>query len=392
MWRSGWVWRGPQVRPSSTPGRACQVIWQGLSAAASVRRLSAEERGAVTDWLTIEVTLSGTPSTVLEPPPGRLLLCHPDHTFAELADAIDVAFARWDPSPDHEFVMPDQRVISSADGPLPADEVESSAEVTLGEVLRGEGITFSYVFDLGMRWSHRCRVLEYGVDVDEDASDGVVPVLGWGTIPDQHGLVERPADLDEAADDTDFGDEDYEDLDPAEAWRIVRAAIGIERAAGDPPGALHAAAQALRARWPSHEISLVRLAAELEEPLPEEDAFLWVEAAAGIVDPSDAGLLRAEERDGWDVIETADWAGAVIELVRRGPGTAADADALSELIAHCPEVEESDLDPEDEALLRRGLSQVTTLLMALGAIDEEHCLTPLGAWGLPRALRRAWVE
>jgi hypothetical protein len=34
---------------------------------------------------------------------------------------------------------------------------------------------------------------------------------------------------------------------------------------------------------------------------------------------------------------------------------------------------------------------VTTLWQVLGAIDEDDCLTPLGWWGLPEAMRRVWA-
>ena len=34
---------------------------------------------------------------------------------------------------------------------------------------------------------------------------------------------------------------------------------------------------------------------------------------------------------------------------------------------------------------------VTSLWQVLGAIDDEDCLTALGWWGLPEAMRRVWA-
>ena len=35
---------------------------------------------------------------------------------------------------------------------------------------------------------------------------------------------------------------------------------------------------------------------------------------------------------------------------------------------------------------------MTAMWSVLGAIDEDDRLTPLGWWGLPEAMRRAWTE
>ena len=39
------------------------------------------------------------------PPPGRIFAANPNNTFADFADAINTAFARWDRSHLHEFVL-----------------------------------------------------------------------------------------------------------------------------------------------------------------------------------------------------------------------------------------------------------------------------------------------
>ena len=61
---------------------------------------------------------------------------------------------------------------------------------TLTSVGLGVGQTFQYVFDFGDGWEHRCTVLRDDVDpVAECGSvpNEIVPIFGWGTIPDQYG-------------------------------------------------------------------------------------------------------------------------------------------------------------------------------------------------------------
>jgi hypothetical protein len=46
---------------------------------------------------------------------GRILIVGPRHTFAQLADAINAAFARWDLPHLHEFELSDGRRIGFPD-------------------------------------------------------------------------------------------------------------------------------------------------------------------------------------------------------------------------------------------------------------------------------------
>jgi hypothetical protein len=80
----------------------------------------------------------------------------------------------------------------------------------------------------------------------------------------------------------------------------------------------------------------------------------------------------------------------VIELVRCGPGCLADPDTLVALAARCLEVDSAAADPKAGPTMRHAFSAVVPVWEALGAIDAEAKLTPLGAWGIPRALARAW--
>lgn len=58
-------------------------------------------------WLSIKVELLSGRGLELERPPGRVMIAWPKHTLAELAEAIDLAFARWDHSHLHEFQLGD---------------------------------------------------------------------------------------------------------------------------------------------------------------------------------------------------------------------------------------------------------------------------------------------
>ncbi|QBI19013.1 hypothetical protein ER308_05280 [Egibacter rhizosphaerae] len=354
----------------------------------------------VTDWVTIKVVLTGREGEPLAQPPGRVMLAHRGHTFAELGDAIDVAFGRWDLGHLHEFNV-DGRSLTN-DGEEGAPHVEDSDSVALRDVRLHEGTRFRYVFDLGEEWSHDCTVEEVDLAVEEvygEAPDTPIPVFGWGTLPDQYGrLTEDEDDELDGAVDWDAprsGDDEVagEDLDAAEAWDVVQDALAGLPAA--PPGieeAMAAATEAVRAApaaWPADAL----LAAANLSPgtLPADEAELWIELAAGVVDPDDPLPVDANLEAAWTSVDVADWAAVVIELVRGGVGTNADVESLAGHIARCPHVEEQELDEDDEAVLRRGLAIVSELLAHLGALDASHRLTALGRWGLPRALARAWV-
>jgi hypothetical protein len=143
-------------------------------------------------WLLIRVDLLGTAGSDLDPAPGRVLIVGPSHTFEQLAEAINQAFARWDLSHLHEFELGDGRRIG-----FPSEEFEpelvwedQAALTVAGEV--GPGDEFSFTFDFGDGWRHRCGVLEEQADPREAYGSGALPkrpvaIWGWGWIPDQYG-------------------------------------------------------------------------------------------------------------------------------------------------------------------------------------------------------------
>jgi hypothetical protein len=74
-------------------------------------------------WFAIEVELVGGRGLVCDPAPGRVMNVGPSHTFAQLAEAIDAAFARWDLSHPHEFELPGGRLVGYPDDSFEPDVV-----------------------------------------------------------------------------------------------------------------------------------------------------------------------------------------------------------------------------------------------------------------------------
>jgi hypothetical protein len=361
----------------------------------------------VTDWMTIRVVLTRQADAELPQPAGRVLLAHADHSFSDLAEAIDTAFGRWDLTPLHQFEVEGRVLLSDADDP----EAEETEDVTLGEVgLRG-GARFTYLFDLGEGWTHECTVEDIGVDPFDLAGeepDVPVPVFGWGLLPDQYGrLAEDDEDVgtdvwaDTAEALEDVGEEEpfedqVEDWDAAEtaSWDVVASAIGDLERSPDTE-ALAAVTASLRAAgddgdWPA---AVLWAAADVDRANPpDDDEELWVLLAAGVVAPRGDVPLDADRARAWAALEAADWAGAVIELVRAGPGTSVTPEAVLERIAACPEVEEDELSDEGRATVIAGLDVVIELWRGLGVVGADGRLTQLGHWGLPEALAEAWAS
>ncbi len=136
------------------------------------------------DHLIIRVEIVSWSAKPLPTPPGRLFLVGPGHTFEELGDSINQAFARWDQSPAFLFQLPTGRQIGWNAGA----DTEDAGQIEVCRTVK-PGDAFSYVFDPDEDWAHRCLVEDEAVDVsDADAPPPIpVPVYGWGTIPDQYG-------------------------------------------------------------------------------------------------------------------------------------------------------------------------------------------------------------
>ncbi len=352
------------------------------------------------DWMTIRVDLLGRAGTPLRPAPGRILLASADHAFAELAEAVDVAFGRWDLTPLHEFGLEGRRLTPGGEADDP--DVEDSDELTLGEAGLRPGVRFRYTFDLGEGWLHDCLVQDTGVDavaVYGEEPDIPVPLFGWGTIPDQYGREseddENPAAAGSAAAAAaaaEVGDPFAGDQGGPDTWALVDAALdGRDRSVPLPE--LTAAAGRLRshAGLALAPYDLLFAASGLDAgALPTDDVDLWCALAAGVVQPATAAPLDPEAEAAWAVLEPADWAGAVIGLVLGDVGQSAEPEAVVHLLTTVPEIPAARLTGEDRAAVTEALGTVVRLWQALGAVDDDRRLTALGRWGLPEALRTAW--
>jgi hypothetical protein len=141
-------------------------------------------------WLRIRVDLLGGGGIECDPPPGRVVIVGPAHSFAELAEAIDAAFARWDLSHLHSFELGDDRLIGYPDDTFEPDVVWlDHAKLKVAREVK-PGDEFEYVFDLGDNWRHRCVVEREKADPVEEygeVPDRPVVTWGWGWIPDQYG-------------------------------------------------------------------------------------------------------------------------------------------------------------------------------------------------------------
>ena len=140
-------------------------------------------------WLSIRVDLVEGRGERYWPRPGRIFAAARSHTFRQLADAIDDAFARWDRSQLQEFTLTGQIRLCRPDR-----DQEIEGEIT-GDYQRARlsrlrpGEQFVYVFDLGDDWAHLCTVGAQRIDPVEEL--GIVPgrplpYWGWGDIPDQY--------------------------------------------------------------------------------------------------------------------------------------------------------------------------------------------------------------
>ncbi len=150
-----------------------------------------------------------------------------------------------------------------------------------------------------------------------------------------------------------------------------------------------------------------------EQALPGDDRDLWLTLAAGVVSPTgeaaapagQSGLgpagLADDETDEVSMalgalcaLEHIDWLAAISTLTRRGPGTPASAADLARYVRDYCAADGMPDDPGhedvDEPAIAELFFHVERLWEVLGAIDAAQRLTPLGWWGLPEALQKAW--
>lgn len=202
-----------------------------------------------------------------------------------------------------------------------------------------------------------------------------------------------PADDDDIFDDGELDEwiAEEEEADAAAA-QLLREALAGARGA-PAPAELAATAERVRGelargRYP---LTWVGAAAGFDGDVPTDDAELMVAAAGATISPLEQTGLEAEEESLLLTLERGDWLGAVVELVRGGPGAGARPADLVAAIHRCPEVHiEPGVDADDDALTEAAFELVTAAWLALGILDDRDRLTAIGSWVLPRALARAW--
>lgn len=124
----------------------------------------------------------------LWPCPGRIVAAARGHTFAQLAEAIDDAIARWDRAYLHEFDLADgARLTTRYEDWEELGPALDDRRIHLGRMRPDE--RFVYVFDFGDHWAHLCTAGPARIDPEETLGvvpDVPLPCWGYGDIPDQY--------------------------------------------------------------------------------------------------------------------------------------------------------------------------------------------------------------
>ena len=127
----------------------------------------------------------------------------PSHTFEQFPGAIDAAFSRSDLSHLHEFELADGRRIGFPDDEFGSElEWLDQAKLKVAREVK-PGDEFTYTFDLGDDWRHRCVVEKEKADPREEygpVPPGPVAIWGRGSIHDQYGWRRFDGEDDEDSD------------------------------------------------------------------------------------------------------------------------------------------------------------------------------------------------
>jgi hypothetical protein len=211
-------------------------------------------------------------------------------------------------------------------------------------------------------------------------------------VSDTNQNVTRLPDVEGYDDLADFDAEgflnEWQEADRA-AVDLLREALPDVVAARVPEEALAEAAQRIRTQlteWPHRHLAS---AADWGKQPPADDETLWIQAAGALVSMNGESGLGSHEETSLMTLQHGDWAGAVIGLARAGVGTRAWAEDLFRLADKCPEIEGS-YEADDREPIEFAFGLMVPVWEAVGALDEHRRLTPLGHWGLPRALAWAW--
>jgi hypothetical protein len=195
--------------------------------------------------------------------------------------------------------------------------------------------------------------------------------------------------------------------DAAERYAVtlLRAALPQAQAEPVPAEELTLATARLRSaarKGPYRQLARAAWGRQPRKRPPAGDADLWLDAAGAMATMRRHVGVDSPLLEPVTLLRPADWAGAVIGLVRSGVNTVTSAGDLVRHARQCPETmhaaepgEAEAYDPfagglADDESLGRGFEVALLFWETIGAVNEQRWLTRLGWWGLPRALARAW--
>jgi hypothetical protein len=242
----------------------------------------------------------------------------------------------------------------------------------------------------------------------------------WMTSPLPDGRVPMDVLLDEK-------DEEFlAEWDAADAEALAAVGELLDQVGERPRPAEELRTASARLReyidrpgWPGQ--LLIECGGMRAADLPADDAELWLRVAAGVASPEGSDDWAGPDETAGELNETDsavaaicaidhfDWLAVITALAVGGPGTSASAADLAGYVRDYDpddaeraaddededdyDLDDPDDDPEFDELGMEGLFlPVTSLWQVLGAIDDDDCLTALGWWGLPEAMRRVWAQ
>lgn len=170
-----------------------------------------------------------------------------------------------------------------------------------------------------------------------------------------------------------------------------------------PAQELQAAAQRIRSavrKWPYRYLARAAWGAAR---MPRGDTDLWLDAAGAMATMRHHVEVDSPVLAPVGLLRPADWAGAVIGMVRSGVNSTVTAEHLFRCARECPELAGT-RQPDDDGVaydpfagsaaddqsLWQAFEAALVFWEAIDAVSDQRWLTGLGWWGLPRALARAW--
>ena len=115
----------------------------------------------------------------------------------------------------------------------------------------------------------------------------------------------------------------------------------------------------------------------------------YLRCVAAYLAPVDLSAHEPASRMEIAELEWADWVGALLGLVRGGPGQSVDGRTLVDHINRCPELTTT-IPAAERERFAWAFEQVLFAWEVTGVLDERGALTEAGVWLLPRAAIAVW--